>query len=417
MGQDSLAILLDVNTNGVFESGKPNFWYFFVKIFYEPMGLVEAPIAVQMGLTILIFSRILAWCWEKGLKKIFFFSLVFICLAPHMVYFTGMLYADGIYSVATVGLLFELWLTIKTKRLDPWSVVLIAIALPFALFVRPNGLVLMIPIAVAAYVLQSHARIKLIGITVAWCCVILIAGQLHKNRKHGVIFPLVLFETVNFLQPRPMNLWEPEPRVSEKTIQILTKYHSLQKIIENYDRDYWDTLIYKADGPNLSIMSPDDKRSLVGEFFRYNLWKNIPDFVSSRVNVFFVALLAKGGFPGLDYAPVIIAEVKSNSQFRLFGLIGSETVLTQLHEASYAHRWLTWTPLLGIFLLVRVAHLGWRRRDIAILAVSVPMLIQLGGIFTFSIAGEYRYLLPYFTLPMVLLPILASTRKDPMVAT
>src|SRR5674476_244741 len=103
LGQYSLAVLLEVNTHGSFQSGKPSFWYFFVKIFYEPLKLVEVPIIVQMGFTVLIFSRILTWCWQKDFKKIFFFSLIFICLTPHMIYFSGMLYADGIYSVATVG--------------------------------------------------------------------------------------------------------------------------------------------------------------------------------------------------------------------------------------------------------------------------------------------------------------------------
>ena len=411
LGQDSLAVLLEINTNGSFQSGKPNFWYFFVKIFYEPMKLVEVPIIVQMGLTVLIFSRILTWCWQKDFKKIFFFSLIFICLTPHMIYFSGMLYADGIYSAATVGLLFELWLITTTKKIDRYSLAIVAVTLPFALFARPNGIISLIPVVIAGYVLDSNARIKLIGITLAWCCLVLIAGGLHKTKKHETFFPLALFETANFLQPRPMNLWEPEPRVSEKTIQILTKNNPLQKIIENYDRDYWDSLIYKPDGPNFSTMNPEERSGLVSEFFRYNLWKNIPAFVSSRVNVFLVALLAKGGFPGLDYSSVIISESKSKSEFRLFHLTSAEVVFKKIHEFSYAYRWLIWTPLLGIFLLLRVAHLAWRQRDLAVLAVTVPMVIQLGGIFTFSIAGEYRYLLPFFMLPMVLLPILACTHK------
>lgn len=411
LGQDSLAILLEVNTNGSFQSGKPNFWYFFVKIFYEPMKLVEMPIIAQMGFTVLIFSRILTWCWRKNLRKTFFFSLLFICLAPHMIYFSGTLYADGIYSVATVGLLFELWLIADTKKIDRYSLAMVAMTLPFALFARPNGIISLIPVAIAVYILDSSARMKLIGITLAWCCLVLIASEFHKTRKHDTFFALALFETANFLQPRPMNLWEAEPRVSGKTIQILTKNHSLQNIIENYDRDYWDSLVFKPDGPNLLTMNPEEKSVLVNEFFRYNLWKNIPAFVGSRVNVFLVALLAKGGFPGLDYSPVIISESKSKSEFRVFHLTGVEVFLKSIHEFSYAYRWLIWTPLLGIFLLLRVTRLAWKQRDLAGLAVTTPMVIQLGGIFIFSIAGEYRYLLPFFTLPMLLLPILASTKK------
>lgn len=417
LGQDSLAVLLEVNTHGSFQSGKPSFWYFFVKIFYEPLKLVEVPIMVQMGFTVLIFSRILAWCWQKDFKKVFFFSLLFICLAPHMIYFSGMLYADGIYSVATVGLLFELWLIADTKKIDRYSLAMVAMTLPFALFARPNGIISLIPVAIAVYILDANARMKLIGITLVWCCLVLIAGELHKTAKHETLFPLALFETANFLQPRPMNLWEPEPRVSEKTIQILTKNNPLQKIIENYDRDYWDSLVYKPNGPNFSTMNSEEKSGLVNEFFRYNLWKNIPAFVGSRVNVFLVAVLAKGGFPGLDYSSVIISESKSKSEFRRFHLTSAEVFLKTVHDFSYAYRWLIWTPLLGIFLLLRVSHLAWKQRDLAALAVTAPMVIQLGGIFIFSIAGEYRYLLPFFTLPMLLLPILASTQKNTMVTT
>lgn len=57
---------------------------------------------------------------------------------------------------------------------------------------------------------------------------------------------------------------------------------------------------------------------------------------------------------------------------------------------------------------------GWQRRDVPTLLVTVPMLVQLGGIFFFSIAGEYRYLLPYFVLPLVLLPVLATQRRQPI---
>jgi hypothetical protein len=53
---------------------------------------------------------------------------------------------------------------------------------------------------------------------------------------------------------------------------------------------------------------------------------------------------------------------------------------------------------------------GWKRRDFPTLLITAPMVVQLMGIFFFSIAGEYRYLLPYFTLPLVLLPVMATER-------
>ena len=45
------------------------------------------------------------------------------------------------------------------------------------------------------------------------------------------------------------------------------------------------------------------------------------------------------------------------------------------------------------------------------LLIAVPMLVQLGGVFVFSIAGEYRYLLTFFTLPLALLPAIAMRKR------
>ena len=52
-----------------------------------------------------------------------------------------------------------------------------------------------------------------------------------------------------------------------------------------------------------------------------------------------------------------------------------------------------------------------RRAEAGLLLISIPMLIQWGGVFVFSIAGEYRYLLPFFTLPLALLPAMAMSRS------
>src|SRR5256885_1725306 len=46
LGQDSIAILLEVNDPINQASGKPAFWYFFVKLFYSGHEHVEAPIGV-----------------------------------------------------------------------------------------------------------------------------------------------------------------------------------------------------------------------------------------------------------------------------------------------------------------------------------------------------------------------------------
>ena len=62
-------------------------------------------------------------------------------------------------------------------------------------------------------------------------------------------------------------------------------------------------------------------------------------------------------------------------------------------------------PFLGLGLLAWALVTGTRRRNWPMLLIAAPMLVQLGGIVLFSIAGEYRYILPFFALPLVLLPM------------
>lgn len=412
LGEDSLAILREVQTHGVFRSGKPVFWYFFVKIFFEPTGLVEVPIAVQLILSALIFSRILAWCWTHGLRKSFIFLLVFVCLAPHMVFFIGALYPDGVFAVAVSGLLFELWLIARTRQLSLPGLLICAIALPFAVFARPNGLVFLGAVLYAIALLKGADRVKLFAITFAWCALMVAGVMSYKTRSHETLYPLALFETVNFLQPRPMNLWQEHPRVSEQTIQSLTRLQPLPKIIANYDRDYWDPLIYKPEGPQMNGLSKADKKVVVNEFFRYNLWHNFPAFLASRVNIFLVSSLAQGGLISIDYSARVLSLIRADSEFRAFHVKALESTLGLVHAFSEKYRWLLWTPWLGIGLLFMLVSRGSRERSRPMLMVAIPMTIQLAAIFGFSIAGEYRYLLPFFTLPLVALPVLATTAID-----
>ncbi len=412
LGEDSLAVLYEIESNGSFQSGKPTLWYYFVKLLYSPGRLVEIPIAVQMSIAALVFSRILTWCWLHGFKKIFLFGLIFICLAPNMIYFVGMLYSDGVFASCTVGLLFEFWFIAKHRRASLASLAVVAITFPFAVFARPNGAVFLAALLALLFVVPRWDRVKLLVVAIVWVVLVFIGAKAHPTAKHGVLFPLALFETVNFLQPRPMNLWMESPRVSQKSIDLLTKQHPLPKIVENYDPDYWDPLVYKVDGANLLSMQRPDQRKLVLEFFSYNIWHNIPDFLASRVNIFMVAVLAEGGMPSFEYASHIIKKTRSQSEFRWFNMSRTAVFLEKMHKLSFSLRWILWSPLLGIFLMFSLLLSGWKRRDFPTLLVTVPMVAQLGGIFLFSIAGEYRYLLPYFVLPLVLLPILAMQRRQ-----
>lgn len=414
LGEDSLAVILEIESDGAFQSGKPTFWYYFVKLLSGQDELVEIPIATQMLIASIVFSRILSWCWLQRMTKIFFFGLAFICLAPHMIFFIGVLYSDAIFAVGATGLLFELWLAAQRRRIAPASLAMIGLTLPFAVFGRANGLVFLLALLPLLVILRKPDWLRLIAVTLAWCLVIYAGSQSHKTSKHGVLFPLALFETVNFLQPHPMGLWRTSPRVSDRTVQVLTRYQALPKILEYYDPDYWDPLVYNGNGPFLLRLTPREQKRIVKEFFRYNLWQNIPDFLGSRVNIFMVSTLAEGGFPALEYSFHVLPKTRSQSEFRKMEMERVEPFFRALHDFSFAFRWLLWTPLLGIVLMFWLIKSGWQRRDVPTLLVTVPMLVQLGGIFFFSIAGEYRYLLPYFVLPLVLLPILATQRRQPI---
>jgi hypothetical protein len=416
LGEDSLAVFLEIENDGTFHSGKPVFWYYFIKILSGPNELVEIPIAVQMLVSAVVFSRILSWCLVQKMQRIFIFGLFLICLAPNMLFFVGLLYADGIYAVCVVGLLFEFWLVSQRRRITPASLVVLLLVFPFAVFARANGMVFLATVVPLIFTLSNTDRCKLIALSIIWCGVVFVETHAHKPRTHSVVFPMALFETVNFLRPHPMNLWQESPRVSEATKNIITKWQPLEKVLEYYDPDYWDTLVYKPGGPDFFRFDRNDRKKITAEFFRYNLWHNLPAFLGSRVNIFMVSTLAGGGFPSLEGSKYYISRIKSQSQFRLMGMSSLESILTKIYNFSFSYRWLLWSPLLGVFLTISALLRGWRHRDISILIVAVPLVIQLVGIFFFSIAGEYRYLLPYFTSPLLLLPVLEMQRRQAVAA-
>ncbi|MDP1369071.1 hypothetical protein Q6248_29395, partial [Klebsiella pneumoniae] len=71
----------------------------------------------------------------------------------------------------------------------------------------------------------------------------------------------------------------------------------------------------------------EDKEILIKEFSRYNLWHNIPAFLSSRVNVFMVSALADGHFP--------TAETKS------YVLKNFQDYYSELSPPPFLSKWIT----------------------------------------------------------------------------
>lgn len=407
LGEDSLAILLEVGDPATYRSGKPAFWYYFVRLFYQGHHLVEIPIAFMMALSAFILARILAWCWTQRLYGTTISLLVFVCMAPHLIFFVGMLYPDGIYSVAVAGLLFEVWLIAHLRKASFLSLLVLTLTLPIAAFARPNGIIFLVPVAILVFIADKTSRRWIAAILLAWCALAVAAASTHKSSNHGALYPLAIFETVNFLQARPMNLWTASPRVLPSTIEVLTKHHPIETYTSHYDPDYWDPLQFTPTGPRVMAFPRQDRKIITRDFFRYNLWNNMPKFMGSRVNVFLVSALAQGGAPNLSYAQHVLQRINTQTTYRQFQLNQAERALTSLHEISYHYRWLLWTPFFGIGLLAWALLKGFQLHNKALLLIAAPMLIQLGAIFIFSIAGEYRYLLPFFTLPLVLLPILA----------
>lgn len=412
LGQDSLAVLLQIE-EGKIQSQKPVFWYLFVKWLYEPHRLIEVSVGLQLLLCALILSRILAWCWQQGMRKAFSFLLLFICLGAPVLYYQSALYSDGLFCAAVTGLTFECWLIVRARKVSALQLLYLALLVPIALFFRANGafmLAILVPLLVWV---PGRGKLKIGLVFLAWVLSYSYANYTHKYlARHGTLYPLAVFETVNFLQPiaigtRVMGL---QGLVTPATMAALERRRPVKDIIAYYDRDYWDPLVYRAGGPDMLSMPKDDKLIIVREFFCCNLWHNLPAFLGSRVNIFMVAALADGGFGGLDETVTILSQIKSRSQVRPFVLGPVDAALRGLFNVSFKNRWILWSPFLGIGLLFALILRGWKRRDWPLVLLMAPLLMQLGGIFFFSIAGEYRYLMVFFTGVVALLPIYCSTR-------
>ncbi|MEO5671065.1 MAG: hypothetical protein ABIR26_10280 [Ramlibacter sp.] len=413
LGQDSLALLNQIE-GSVFQSGKPVMWHLFVQLLYEPDRRIEVPIVVQLLLCALIFARILAWLWCERMTKSFMFVLFFIALAPQVVYYQTALYADGLFSAAVAGLTFEAWRIVRDKHVSALSLAYLSFLLPCALFLRPNGIFMAVMLVPLLLAVPKAGKLKILAVFAVWTVLYQIADNAHPSlQRHGALFPLAAFETVNFLQPDTMGLRPPSEHVTGTAIALLETRQPISEILKYYDRDYWDPLVYRFGGPAFLDFSETQKDLLVTEFFCCNLWSNFPAFMASRVNIFLVSALGHGGFGGPDETLNIMPLIKSTSAVRPFDTGFVESFLRSMIHLSYIHRWLAWTPFLGIGLLVVVMWRTWHRRDWLTFLVVAPLGLQLAGVFVFSIAGEYRYLLFIFTSTAALLPIYAATRTSP----
>lgn len=414
LGEDSLSVMLEVDGHQGHLSGKPLAWVLFIRGLYGGTGHTEVAVAVQVLLMALMMSRILAWVWAQGLHKSAVALAVLVCLAPHMSFFATTLYPDALFAVATVAFLFECWRVAQTRTLTVQSALVLFFVFPLAVFLRANGMASLLGLLVAGAHLKNRQRFWLLAMAVMWLAAHAVATTQVRGNPQSALFPLVLHETVNFVQPRPSNLWANRQPVRESTLQVLTARSDLATVQRFYDRDYWDPLIFHPDGPRLGALSEAERDVLIRDFFEHNLWVNLPAFFSSRVNIFLSASLGHGGFPDVGYSRYVLPRTQAESRFRLPISSHLEPFARASMELSFAYRYLLWSPLWGMVLLVLVGRQALVERQHAHWAVVVPMAAQLGGIVLFSTAAEYRYLLPLFLAPLCLWPMWLMGRRAAM---
>jgi hypothetical protein len=413
-GQDSLALALQVESEGARSSGKSLFWYLFGVLTYGPRRLVEWPIACQLLFAAGVFTRILGWCWAQGMKKTFAFLLAFIALSPATMYYQGLLYPDGPYSVAAAGLCFEAWKVAHERRLTRFSFAWLLVLAPVAFFFRDNGIYLTVLLVPAFLAVGRMDRVKIASVLVLWVGVQAVGARMvGPIQSPGVLFPLSVFETVNFVQPiaSATGLYNAQHFLTAPTVEALNSHRPIREIAAYHDRDYWDTLVYLRSGPQLGALGQAQRDVILREFLCCNLWNNFPAFAASRVNVFLVSALGKGWFTRPEAILETLPQTKSASQIRPYADTLAARVGRAVHERSFKYRWLLWSPLPGLVLVLALLVRGWRRRDKTLLLIAAPFIVQAGGIFLFSIAGEHRYLLLFFTGTAALLPIWVASRR------
>lgn len=407
MGQDGYSLVANINQGGARYTDKDPAWLLYALGTYGLSHRIEVLVLPLVLLQVLILTRLIGWLYVQRQPLAATGLLVLIACAPHVLNFATSLYPDAIFSLAFVGLLFEIWLALRRGHLNGWTIAALFVLFPAACYFKGNGIVMLVPVAYLAMRLKGGSRWLVVAIALSWTLAIQWGGKVADlGRGHGALKPLILFETVNFMQTRPMNLWETRHMVTDRTREIMARHISQEDIDRLYDRDYWDTLWHQnQDRVRFRHMSKTDFRHLRSDFLTYNLWRNLPAFTASRVNIFLASALAQGGMVGPDNARHGLRAVDTLSVYNPFGFTRLPDTLNQLFHASYNWRFLLWSPFVGVALIGLCLRRSLRHRDRDALVISGTLLVQLLGVFLFSIAAEYRYLLIFFYAPLLLLPM------------
>ena len=411
LAEDSRAALLYIDGLTPFFPGKTAFWMQFLDLTYNRTKLVEVPVLVMASICVLVLCRIQLYLLDLRRYKSFVFCLVFITLAPHLIVLNLTLMGDGIFAVATIGLFFELYLCCQRRRLTATSTAIIVATAGFALLTRTNGLTALLPLFLTLFYLPQKGKLVLGLIIGAY-----LAGMVALNKAQGdlkpqgAVFPLVIWETVNFLRPPAMKTPTSFDRVSPKTIATLEELAPLDLYLRFYDREYWDPLNFAAGGPGVSRFTPAQQKVLTKEFFKRNLPKNLAAFMGSRVHVFFATALAYSGLPWPGYTPVVLPQTSSLSEAWPLAHYSFFKLPEKIFIESFKKRAILWTPFIAIAIL-GFALVKFSKKIISIeFFISLTFLFQLAGIFFFSIASEYRYISILVYAPLILLPMLTNQR-------
>ena len=412
MGQDGYSLIANINQGGARHTGKDPAWLLYALGTYGLSQRIEVLVLPLVLLQVAILSRIIGWVYIHRHPRVATGLLVLVACAPHVLNYGTSLYPDAIFSLAFVAMLFEIWLTLRHGRLNGWTIAWLFILFPAACYFKGNGFIMLVPLTYLAVRLKGTGRLALVATVLFWTMAIQWGGKAADlGRGHSAMKPLILFETVNFMQTRPMNLWETRHMVTDRTKEIMYRYISQEDIDRLYDRDYWDTLWHQHhDRVRFYEMSKTDFRRLRTDFLTYNLWRNIPAFTASRINIFLASALAQGGMVGPDNARQGLTMVSTRSEYNPLRLTTLPQTLNRLYEASYNWRFLLWSPLVGVLLVLLCFKRSVQVRDRDELMISGTLLVQLLGVFVFSIAAEYRYLLIFFYAPLLLLPMAIAHR-------
>ncbi|QEA12341.1 hypothetical protein [Comamonas flocculans] len=417
LGQDGYSLIANINQSAPRYTGKDPAWLLYALATYGLSQRVEVLVLPLLLLQVAALARIIGWIYVRRYPITATALLLLVACTPHVLNYGSSLYPDAVFSLAFVALLFEIWLILGHRRLSTWSIAWLAILFPAACYFKANGIIILLPMLYLAIRLKTTSRWVIVAIVLSWSAAIQWGGTVaNLGHGHGALRPLILFETTNFMQTRPMNLWETRHMVTDRTKEIMHRYISQEDIDSLYDRDYWDTLWHlNQDRVRFREMSRIDFRHLRSDFFTYNLWRNIPAFTASRINIFLASALAQGGMVGPDNARHGLAGVTTLSTYNPFNLSSLPNTLNEIYETSYNWRFVLWSPFVGIILVLLVFKRALQERHLDELVISSTLLLQLGGIFLFSIAAEYRYLLAFFYAPLLLFPIrFIQQNRDPL---